>query len=271
MWILKISMWSIVNAYGLFARMTTFRHELIFQGCNDNNFNVDDDEDKFEWKTYEFKYKPGDIDRHPPFALFHLPRLDWRLWFLPLRKYNKYNDQWIITFIKKLIKNERNCKVIGLLQYNPFKDTQGNAIKAVRVLQYEYRFTGDCIDDEFGAKKLGLSMDRLLWENGKWWSRRYLCCKYVDIITNDDIIKENELKQRKLIQRINDIVRRKKKMNNQQPESNNTQINNNDNLIQQESNENNYHRMNDNDDNNRPQNTRININNEHNKNNALRT
>eukprot|EP01084_Bolivina_argentea_P164542 286076_1 len=34
--LVKMAMWSIVNAYGLFARMTTFRHELIFEGTMDD-------------------------------------------------------------------------------------------------------------------------------------------------------------------------------------------------------------------------------------------
>ena len=181
---------------------------------NDDDFNDNEylgvDEDMFEWRTYEFKYKPGDIDKAPPFALFHLPRLDWRLWFLPLRKYNKYNDQWINKFINKLIKNEKNCPVIGLLKENPFKENEGEPIKAIRVLQYEYRFVGDEFDDKYGAKALGFKNEELLWENGKWWIRRYLQCKYIPIITQDDILNEDELKQQRLIQRIRNIIKQQK-------------------------------------------------------------
>ena len=39
LWILKFQMWGIVNNYGLFARMTTFRHELIIQGTMDDVSN----------------------------------------------------------------------------------------------------------------------------------------------------------------------------------------------------------------------------------------
>ncbi|ETO28835.1 rhoptry protein [Reticulomyxa filosa] len=36
MFVLKLSMWGILNSYGLFARMTMFRHELIIQGTTDD-------------------------------------------------------------------------------------------------------------------------------------------------------------------------------------------------------------------------------------------
>jgi hypothetical protein len=39
--------------YGLFGRMTTYRHEVIVMGSNDLK----------EWKPYEFKYKIGDVKK----------------------------------------------------------------------------------------------------------------------------------------------------------------------------------------------------------------
>src|SRR3954471_17496373 len=48
----------LVNYYGLFGRMTTYRYEVIVEGSMDGN----------EWKTYEFKYKPGDCGRAPSFV-----------------------------------------------------------------------------------------------------------------------------------------------------------------------------------------------------------
>eukprot|EP01083_Nonionella_stella_P092106 257712_1 len=86
-------------------------------------------EDEIEWKKY-------------------LPRLDWRLWFLPLRRYNKYNDVWLLKFVTKLIRNERDCPVIRLLHCNPFTDS-AVPVKAIRIVQYEYRFVGDEFDDAF--------------------------------------------------------------------------------------------------------------------------
>src|SRR5439155_6216113 len=53
-----------VNSYGLFAVMTTSRPEIIIKGSVDGT----------EWKTYEFKYKPGDLQRRPRFCWPHQPR-----------------------------------------------------------------------------------------------------------------------------------------------------------------------------------------------------
>eukprot|EP01083_Nonionella_stella_P203308 741963_1 len=151
-------------------------------------------EDEIEWKTYEFKYKPDDVNRTPPFALCHLPRLDWRLWFLPLRRYNKYNDVWLLKFVTKLIRNERDCPVIRLLHCNPFTDS-AVPVKAIRIVQYEYRFVGDEFDDAFGAKALELSEDELVWQQGRWWIRRDLKSKYIPIVTQQDVLNEEEIKQ----------------------------------------------------------------------------
>ena len=45
----------IVNSYGLFRVMTKERSEIIIEGSDD----------AIEWKAYEFKWKPGALDRRP--------------------------------------------------------------------------------------------------------------------------------------------------------------------------------------------------------------
>ena len=64
----------IVNSYGLFASMTTTRPEIIVEGSRDG----------VEWLAYEFRYKPGDLNRMPPVVAPHQPRLDWQMWFAAL-------------------------------------------------------------------------------------------------------------------------------------------------------------------------------------------
>ena len=47
-----------VNAYGLFAVMTTTRPEIVLEGSDDGT----------TWLEYEFKYKAGDLHRRPPWV-----------------------------------------------------------------------------------------------------------------------------------------------------------------------------------------------------------
>ena len=49
------------NGYGLFAVMTTERREIIVEGSDDG----------VNWLPYEFKYKPGDVNRRPAFVAPH--------------------------------------------------------------------------------------------------------------------------------------------------------------------------------------------------------
>ena len=66
-----IAPFRIVNSYGLFRVMTKQRPEIIIEGSDD----------AIEWKAYEFKWKPGALDRMPGFVEPHQPRLDWQMWF----------------------------------------------------------------------------------------------------------------------------------------------------------------------------------------------
>jgi hypothetical protein len=50
----------------LFAVMTTSRPEILIDGSRDGQ----------NWQTYEFKWKPGPIDRAPGWVAPHQPRLD---------------------------------------------------------------------------------------------------------------------------------------------------------------------------------------------------
>lgn len=54
----------ILNSYGLFARMTTYRHECVIQGSRDGS----------DWREYSFRYKPGDVGMAPAWAFMHMPR-----------------------------------------------------------------------------------------------------------------------------------------------------------------------------------------------------
>ncbi len=75
----------IVNTYGLFAVMTTQRIEIILEGSADGE----------TWQPYEFKYKPGDVNRAPGWVAPYQPRLDWQMWFAALSNYQ--TNPWFVN------------------------------------------------------------------------------------------------------------------------------------------------------------------------------
>lgn len=100
--------WRTVNAYGLFARMTTDRHEVWVEGTADGQ----------TWERYTFPYKPGPLDRAPPVLGLHMPRLDWQLWFAALRPCER--SPWLSRLLLGLKQGEP--VVTGLLAHNPLPD-----------------------------------------------------------------------------------------------------------------------------------------------------
>src|SRR4030095_14177359 len=115
----------IVSSYGLFAVMTTKRNEIVVEGS----------EDGVEWREYEFKYKPGDVARRPPWNIPHQPRLDWQMWFAALDDPRRL--PWLSNFLERLLENEPT--VTALLAKNPFPDKPPVYMRAEF---YEYTYAG---------------------------------------------------------------------------------------------------------------------------------
>ncbi|KAL6073670.1 Lipase maturation factor 2 [Balamuthia mandrillaris] len=113
----------IVSNYGLFARMTQTRPEIIVEGSIDGK----------TWLPYEFPYKVGATNRTPPFIAPHQPRLDWQMWFAALGNYQ--NNPWFVNFLAKLFHNSSD--VLQLLENNPFPDQPPKRIRA-RLFEYEF-------------------------------------------------------------------------------------------------------------------------------------
>jgi hypothetical protein len=112
-----------VNAYGLFAVMTPTRPEIVVEGSNDGE----------TWSAYEFKYKPGDPSRRPPWVAPHQPRLDWQMWFAALGRAE--GAPWFQRFCVRLLQGSPD--VLRLLDRNPFPDRPP---RLVRGTLYRYRF-----------------------------------------------------------------------------------------------------------------------------------
>ncbi|HET6371894.1 MAG TPA: lipase maturation factor family protein, partial [Candidatus Polarisedimenticolia bacterium] len=124
----------IVHGYGLFARMTTSRPEIIVEGS----------EDGMTWQEYEFKWKPGDVNREPVFVGLHMPRLDWQMWFAALGSCR--STPWFGQFLQKLM--EGSPQVLALLERNPFPAAPPAHLRA---LLYEYHFTDTATRQRTGA------------------------------------------------------------------------------------------------------------------------
>ncbi len=131
----------LVNHYGLFAWMTTQRNEIILEGSNDEK----------EWKPYQFRYKPQELNCAPKqIAPLH-PRLDWQLWFEALS--SQPRDAWWQSFITRLLQG--SPEVLALLDENPFPERPPRFIRAHL---YRYRFNS--------LKEW--------WKSGNYWNRTYV-------------------------------------------------------------------------------------------------
>ena len=139
---LRILRWATpfhtVNGYGLFANMTTSRPEIIIEGSDNGK----------HWREYQFRWKPGNLDKPPRTVAPHQPRLDWQMWFAALSNYRR--TTWFGKFIEKLLLG--SPEVLGLLLENPFSDKPPRYIRAKL---YDYKFT------DWGTKR----------GQGDWWQR----------------------------------------------------------------------------------------------------
>ena len=131
----------IVNRYGLFAVMTTARPEIIIEGSDDGE----------NWKAYEFKYKPGDMNRPLAWVAPYQPRLDWQMWFAALSNYR--DNPWFPQLLRRLL--EGSPDVLNLLAVNPFPNKPP---RLVRATTYDYHFS------DAPARR----------RTGAIWTRRYL-------------------------------------------------------------------------------------------------
>jgi hypothetical protein len=137
----RIEPFRIANGYGLFRVMTKTRREIVIEGSTDG----------VNWQMYEFKWKPGDVRRSPPWVAPHQPRLDWQMWFAALGSYRQ--NRWFVQLLGQLLKNSPD--VTSLLYTNPFKDAPPRYLRATL---YDYHFTSAAERHRTGA----------------WWKREAL-------------------------------------------------------------------------------------------------
>lgn len=114
----------IANAYHLFASMTLVRREAVIEGSDDGE----------TWQEYEFRYKPGDVSRPPPFVAPHQPRVDFQMWFLLL------GQRWGAPYFDRLLQRLLTMPeaVAPLFSKMPYTLAPP---RYVRVAAYRYQFT----------------------------------------------------------------------------------------------------------------------------------
>jgi hypothetical protein len=128
------------NRYGLFAVMTINRPEIIVEGSDDGE----------TWKPYDFRWKPGELDRRPRFTTPHLPRLDWQMWFAALSG-DCRSQTWFLRFEQQLLAG--SPEVLSLLRENPFPN---NPPKSIRARLFRYEFAGRGSRDWWVGQEAGI-------------------------------------------------------------------------------------------------------------------
>ena len=131
----------LVNRYHVFPTMKRERIEVIVEGSQDGA----------TWLPYEFRYKPGDPMRRPPFAIPHQPRLDWMMWFVPMG--HPGNLRAFAGFMASLARGSPD--VIALLANNPFP---AGPPRFLRASVMRYRFTSP----------------ETRRATGRWWDRDFI-------------------------------------------------------------------------------------------------
>src|SRR5438045_2453869 len=111
----------LVNTYGAFGTIGRERDEIVFEGTDDSLITGDT-----KWKEYEFKAKPGDPNRRPPFVAPYQPRIDWQIWFAAMSSPSEY--PWTLHFVWKLLQNDRGT--LSLITNNQFPDAPPYSVTA---------------------------------------------------------------------------------------------------------------------------------------------
>jgi hypothetical protein len=119
----------LVNTYGAFGAVTRERFEVVIKGTEAKTLDAN-----AEWREYEFKGKPGDVNRRPCIVSPYHWRLDWQMWFAAMSPAEFH--PWIFALVEKLLQGER--RILRLFASNPFPNAPP---KFIRADWYRYKFT----------------------------------------------------------------------------------------------------------------------------------
>jgi hypothetical protein len=119
----------LVNTYGAFGAITRERLEVVIKGTD-----AEIPDASAEWREYEFKGKPGDINRWPCIVSPYHWKLDWQMWFAAMSPPEFH--PWIFALVQKLLEGEK--RILRLFGRNPFPSEPP---KFIRADWYRYHFT----------------------------------------------------------------------------------------------------------------------------------
>jgi hypothetical protein len=80
----------LVNTYHLFGHITRERIEPQLEVSTDGT----------TFKEYDFKWKPGRVDRAPRYVAPHQPRVDFQLWFYGL-SYQRGSPTYVVNLLDR--------------------------------------------------------------------------------------------------------------------------------------------------------------------------
>ncbi|PYK50465.1 MAG: hypothetical protein DME51_05850 [Verrucomicrobia bacterium] len=119
----------LVNTYGAFGAVTRERFEVVIKGTD-----AEVPDANAEWREYEFKGKPGDVNRRPCIVSPYHWRLDWQMWFAAMSPPEFH--PWIFALVQRLLEGEK--RILRLFARNPFPNAPP---KFIRADWYRYQFT----------------------------------------------------------------------------------------------------------------------------------
>lgn len=128
----------LVNTYHLFGHITRERIEPEIQLESAGN-----------WRSYDLRYKPGAVDRRPPFVAPHQPRVDFQLWFYGLG-FRGGTPPYVAALLERLCRDPAAVQPL-------FRDPLPPAPDAVRIAFWQYRFTAPGAPAWWARELLGTS------------------------------------------------------------------------------------------------------------------
>eukprot|EP00903_Cladosiphon_okamuranus_P019438 g17873.t1 len=173
----------IVNTYGNFGSVTKARGEVILKGTT----HSDPLDPEAEWREYEFRCKPGDLNQRPCVISPLHYRLDWQMWFAAFQNYG--NNPWLVNLVAKLLSEEDETRALvgSLIRHDPFTFPEtaesgdgvdesagvGGPPVYIKADLYLYEFAAPTWWSSNGTNGDGSSTDGGR-ERGAWWTRRFV-------------------------------------------------------------------------------------------------